>query len=286
MKAAKWGNHLTCTIALCSHFYNPTPNALNMKPDIQKVYDSWDELSLLKTDQPTSLSKIRFDEIMSNLFTSGPFAYFVIDFYDMQISHVSSTFEDMFGLSAEGLTMNDILKLLHPDDIAFVAKAEELSANILYNTIGREKATRYKTNYCFRAKTADGSYQLFLHQAIALTTDENGRFGKALNILTNIEHLTTKNNYKLSMVGMLGEPSYLNIDVHVHSLPASSNTPFTKREIELIRLIAAGNTNKEIAAQLCISIETVKNHRKNITRKAGVRSSAELISRCIQDGVI
>jgi Response regulator containing a CheY-like receiver domain and an HTH DNA-binding domain len=257
-----------------------------MKPDIQKVYSAWDELATLKTNQPTQLTRIRINEIMGNLFTSGPFAYFVIDFFDMQISHVSSTFEDMFGLSADGLTMNDILGLLHPDDVAFVAKAEELSAHILYNTIGKEKALRYKTNYCFRARVADGSYQLFLHQAIALTTDEHGRFGKALNILTNIQHLTTKNNYKLSMVGIMGEPSYLNIDVNVDNLPASSGPPFTKREIELIRLIAAGNTNKKIAAQLNISIETVKNHRKNITRKAGVKSSAELISRCIQDGVI
>jgi DNA-binding CsgD family transcriptional regulator len=72
----------------------------------------------------------------------------------------------------------------------------------------------------------------------------------------------------------------------VFLIQAEACFAISKREIELIALIAAGNTNKDIAAKLSISIETVKNYRKNIIRKAGVKTSAELISRCIQDGMI
>lgn len=257
-----------------------------MKPDIQKVYAVWDELSNEKSNQPTALSRVKFDEIVGGLFTSGPFTYFMLDFFDMSISYTSSSFKEMLGLDPPSATLNGLLELLHPDDVPFVAKAEELAARMLYNDIGKDKITRYKTNYCFRLKMPDGSYQLALHQAIVLTTDENGGFGKALNILTNIHHITTQNNYKLSLIGLYGEPSFLNIDVNLKSLPAPSRPLFTKRETELIALLAEGYTNKEIAAKLFISIETVKNHRKNVIRKAGVKTSAELISRCIQDGVI
>jgi DNA-binding NarL/FixJ family response regulator len=52
----------------------------------------------------------------------------------------------------------------------------------------------------------------------------------------------------------------------------------TKREMEVIHLIAEGYTTKEIAKALSISFETVQSHRKNVLSKFNVSSSAELIS--------
>jgi len=51
----------------------------------------------------------------------------------------------------------------------------------------------------------------------------------------------------------------------------------TKREIEVLRLISKALSNKEIAKELYISDQTVSVHRKNIMRKLGVSSTAELI---------
>jgi DNA-binding NarL/FixJ family response regulator len=53
----------------------------------------------------------------------------------------------------------------------------------------------------------------------------------------------------------------------------------SSRETEIIRLVAAGMTNKEIADKLFLSIHTVKTHRKNIIKKLGFtfKNAAELI---------
>jgi len=51
----------------------------------------------------------------------------------------------------------------------------------------------------------------------------------------------------------------------------------TPREQDIIRLICAGKSNKEIAADLYISIKTVKDHNSRIFRKVGVRSRVELM---------
>ncbi len=51
----------------------------------------------------------------------------------------------------------------------------------------------------------------------------------------------------------------------------------TKREYEILQLIAQALSNKEIASELYISDQTVSVHRKNIMRKVGVSSSAGLI---------
>ena len=52
----------------------------------------------------------------------------------------------------------------------------------------------------------------------------------------------------------------------------------TKRELEIIKLIAKGNTTRQIAEILSISFETVQSHRKNVLHKFELSSSAELIS--------
>ncbi len=51
----------------------------------------------------------------------------------------------------------------------------------------------------------------------------------------------------------------------------------TKRELEILRLIAQALSNKEIAKELFISDQTVSVHRKNIMRKLGVSNTASLI---------
>ena len=50
----------------------------------------------------------------------------------------------------------------------------------------------------------------------------------------------------------------------------------TKREREVLNLIAEGNKNKQIADYLCISVKTVEKHRSNLIGKLNLHSSAEL----------
>jgi DNA-binding CsgD family transcriptional regulator len=52
--------------------------------------------------------------------------------------------------------------------------------------------------------------------------------------------------------------------------------PLTGREREIADLVAAGRTNKEIAAQLVLSTRTIEAHLRNIFAKLGVRSRVEL----------
>jgi len=54
----------------------------------------------------------------------------------------------------------------------------------------------------------------------------------------------------------------------------------TRRERELLPMIARGLTNKEIAAQLNVSEQTVKNHVHRMIQKAGTSSRLEIVERC------
>jgi DNA-binding NarL/FixJ family response regulator len=67
---------------------------------------------------------------------------------------------------------------------------------------------------------------------------------------------------------------------------ADSFDLLTSREREVLQLIAEGNSNKEIAQSLCLSLYTVETHRGNILAKLNLHSAADLILFAIRRGLI
>jgi DNA-binding NarL/FixJ family response regulator len=66
----------------------------------------------------------------------------------------------------------------------------------------------------------------------------------------------------------------------------SHNPLITRREKEVLRLIAEGLTNAEISAKLFISVPTVNTHRKSLLEKFQVKNTATLIGKAIKMGLI
>jgi DNA-binding NarL/FixJ family response regulator len=60
----------------------------------------------------------------------------------------------------------------------------------------------------------------------------------------------------------------------------------TSREIDVLRLIAAGNANKEIAGRLSIAEETVKSHVTNILAKLGANDRTHAVTTALKRGII
>jgi len=60
----------------------------------------------------------------------------------------------------------------------------------------------------------------------------------------------------------------------------------TSRQHEIIRLLAEGKINKEIACQLGIAVRTVEAHRANIMQKLGFQSLADIIQYALRQGII
>ncbi len=62
--------------------------------------------------------------------------------------------------------------------------------------------------------------------------------------------------------------------------------PLSEREREVLRLLALGHTNQEIAKQLFISVRTAETHRAHIMQKLGLQSRAELVSYALAHGLL
>jgi two-component system response regulator NreC len=83
--------------------------------------------------------------------------------------------------------------------------------------------------------------------------------------------------------------SYLNPELGARIAsepPPGPPDDLSEREVEVLTLIALGNTNPEIASQLFLSIRTVETHRAHIQQKLMLSTRAELVGYAIERGLI
>jgi DNA-binding NarL/FixJ family response regulator len=65
---------------------------------------------------------------------------------------------------------------------------------------------------------------------------------------------------------------------------ASPGAPVTERESEVVRLIASGYSNKEIAARLTLSVKTIEAHKANAMRKLGLTGRIDIVKYAVLQG--
>ena len=82
--------------------------------------------------------------------------------------------------------------------------------------------------------------------------------------------------------------TYLNprLGARLATTPAGPPDDLTERELEILRLIALGHTNAEIAGQLYLSVRTVETHRAHIQQKLRRSTRAELVRYALDHGLI
>jgi len=68
--------------------------------------------------------------------------------------------------------------------------------------------------------------------------------------------------------------------------PPGPPDDLSEREVDVLRLIARGHTNGEIAEQLYLSVRTVETHRSHIQQKLRLSSRAELVSYALERGLV
>lgn len=119
--------------------------------------------------------------------------------------------------------------------------------------------------------------------------------GPALDrLLMEATRRGTSDAYIQRLAAAFNRPGLLNAAKAVQAKAQSSKPiesaahiePLSEREDEVLRLIAAGHSNAEIAAQLVIALGTVKRHINNIYGKLGVKSRTQAVEKARQTGLL
>jgi DNA-binding NarL/FixJ family response regulator len=78
----------------------------------------------------------------------------------------------------------------------------------------------------------------------------------------------------------------LSFEVAAAIAEHATDSALTPRETDILRLVAAGNANKEIGAQLSMTEETVKSHMRNIFSKLGAKDRTHALAIGFKRGII
>lgn len=134
----------------------------------------------------------------------------------------------------------------------------------------------------------------FIVSACALA--DNARFFMPrldrILLLTNSGEYRNADSEGIGMISPLAPLDALRdaltrlIDMADRHHPVLTEASLTSRETDVLKLTASGLTAKEIAARLCISVNTVLTHRKNLSSKLGLRTVSALTHYAMVKGLL
>ncbi len=217
-------------------------------------------------------------------FHVGPYYYYVFNCGTAQFEFLDEKATEITGYPLDNISPQFLVERLHPKDVAYFLSFENSITNF-YANLPVEKMLDYKTSYDVRFKMQNGNYIRILQQVSVIQVDAAvGSVFRTLGVHTDITNLKPEGKPILNIVGLNGEPSFYNVSPN--KLIEAPKPFLTNRERQIVRLIIEGNSSEMIADQLCISMHTVKTHRRNIHAKAGTNSAFSLAKKAIDKGWI
>lgn len=207
--------------------------------------------------------------------------YYVADHKEERFSYLSKSVHSIFGIEKEaGEKMHAaefMQRIGHPHDMPAVFELFE-KLNEFISEIASEKLSDIRMLRCFRLKNKDGVYKKIVDQATILEINENKRISKYLGAVS-----------LAPLVSDFGVATAIIVDITNGNELASYNlkkdeaqTLLTKREIQVMRLLAMGYKNREVADKLSISVLTVQTHRKHIMSKLNISNPIDLVWKALE----
>lgn len=252
----------------------------------EKVLSVWEkENKILYPNSNEQLIEI-IDQV-SSLFSAGQVYYCILNFETHEFDYVSDGVRSVLGIEPDSYTIEHFFSILNPEDNEKMYEKEAVVFDFFNHRLTREEMPLYKVSYLMRLRHSDGHYKTILHQSRTINISNEGKIQQTLVVHTDISYLNIPFDHNISFIGK-NRQSYFSIGTTApyEFIENKFKAQFTNREIEILAKIAKGNSFTEIADLLDISPHTINTHKKNIMKKAGCKSSPELIARCIREGII
>ncbi|HWI40142.1 MAG TPA: response regulator transcription factor [Verrucomicrobiae bacterium] len=173
---------------------------------------------------------------------------------------------EVIGEAGDGIELLALLSTLKPDMVIVDISMPRLRGLEVLSSI-RRKCTDAKILILTMHKE-------YVHQAIA-----GGADGYLLKEDADRDLFTAVETIRHGGV-------YLSSRLAADSTGAADQGPLSKREREILNLVAEGRSSREVAELLFISVRTVETHRAHIMGKLGLNSTADLVKYAIQKGLV
>jgi DNA-binding CsgD family transcriptional regulator/PAS domain-containing protein len=206
----------------------------------------------------------------------------VMDLFRRRYAFMQSKFLPMLGIELEEVMRRGpmaIYQLMHPDDVSTVIDTLYRGNEFLLQLPAADKKS-YKIIYDFRLRTKRGDYVRFLQQLVPLELDGKGNIWLMLMVNDTVPDRAADARPHRKVVHLQTGKEC------VFDQEEDRRSRLTKREIEVLELLAKGLPSKKIADELFLSVNTVNNHRRNILEKTSAENTAEALRYAMSLGLI
>ncbi len=253
--------------------------SIKMLEEAQKI---WDKIKMEGIVENLNF-EIELQRKLLSFFHVGPYYYYIFDVMNGRFKYISPQMKEVLGYSPEEMTLEYFFSRIHPEDQPVLLNYEKEIVHF-FQKLPADKITKYKFSYDYRIQNSENNYVRLLQQVITIQFDNPKKVLLTLGVHTDISHIKKDNTTSLSFIGLEGEPSY--IDVDITEVYKAQKSLLTQREKEVVYLLINGDQTATIAQKLFISTHTVNSHRKNILRKTDSKSTTELATKVIKEGLL
>ena len=175
---------------------------------------------------------------------------------------------------------------MHPEDLPVVLDTVTRTLRFLYGLPPGQRKD-YKLGFDFRIRRPDDRLIRLLQQVVVLELDARGNIWLVLAVNDLVQGGTLEAPAGRSLRNLRSGKEYLFAQEEDSAAAGELPRPgLTKREIEVLGLVAVGMASRQIADRLYISVATVNNHRQRILEKMRVRNSSEAVRYASQLGIL
>jgi DNA-binding CsgD family transcriptional regulator len=220
----------------------------------------------------------------------GNYLWFIADTQKWTSVACGGALQQMLNIKEDDLTHQSpqvLFSRTHPDDLAQMFAFSNYWINH-FMALPDERKPHNRATIYLRMLNADNEYNWMMVQYADQLLDANGNILFGLTLITNIQHIKKDGVTTMSILDTYDESCQQFICIDGKSLPdaKAKNAAITNREIEVLRLLAVGNSSKQIADILQLSQKTVDNHRQNMLHKTKCNSTAEVVVFGIKNGYV
>jgi DNA-binding CsgD family transcriptional regulator len=230
-------------------------------------------------------SPLPIEQLTESMLALSDMAVMLTQGFD-HISYCSNSVYNLLGLDSDVIMSSGwalLFQHIHPQDRELLVKKVFPAIRVCAKKSSPEDRKLVTFSYTLRMRHANGHYLLMALENQPIKWPQEKWPNSYMSVLKNItafgdthKMVLTVNHYRTDQ---RPETTYRREFEFRWK-------PFTVREVEVMRLVTAGLTSKQIAERLHISPETVRNHRKSLLSKSACASSSELVSFASRHGML
>ena len=254
------------------------------QPDVAPLFQQWinlpyDEVSV---DYATFF---RDNPTLHRFLNLGACLTWIIDMRTLQYIFISSNVKQVLGYDAQQFMSRGVpfvAQIMHPDDLPQTSKLMKLIWDFLLS-LPVPQRQKYRFSGDYRIVKPDGTCVRLLEQNTILQLDKKGNITHLLGTGSDITHWKKNDDLLASVISLENNTCFF---CSPEDTCLNAQTTLSKRELEILKLIAEGYNSKLIADKLYISFHTVNTHRQHIIEKTKTRNAGGLIQFAICHGLI